>query len=887
MATIALAVVGGAIGAPFAGFTLGASVITGATIGMAIGGAVGGVIDNTFLFPAIFGRGGSQTYTGPRLDDIQAQTASEGSPQRFYVGPYNRGAGTIIWQNDWTTDPTKERLVEEEQGGGKGGGGGGGGSTTTKTYYYSVDLAISVCEAFGGISAIRRIWADSKIIYDDTGNRTYTATTYNRVSTGSTRPRGYIEFAGLDIIASEIVTASVTGRTMNVTGVGTMTINYATLIDANTVRVYFDDAQVNDSGGPVTFSFNPVVDSRTDGIRCYLGTQTSPDSYMQSVVEAQHGAGTCPAYRGTAYVVLQNLQLADFGNRIPSFNFLVEESKYCSVGDAITKLCTRIEDIALPVNTHEVRGSLFGFGVGEIGSLAQTIEPLLLAYNLACVEVNGVLHFFNRAKEDVVTIAAADLNTTDAGTTSVAGPMELSDTNERELPSEVRVQFIEPSSDFLQGVQSERRVNVDFKNVSTVELPLVMTARQARDVASRLLWSAWSERLQCSVTLPFKYPQIQETDLLTFTAEGETWTMRVDQADRGGINYIIKASGRIVEPSVYRAASLVDESEVIPPVGPYVPPVLSYHLLDLPALVSDHASEVGFYHSVAPETPGTGWKGAGGYTTNDGSTYSSLFSAPFRGSHGVTYNTNGFGVLPTATDAAYGQWDRTSSLDVQLDFGELSSNSEEYVVAGGNRLVVGSEIIGFRTATLLGTTAEGRKQYRLTQLLRGCLDTRDFMSGHTSGERVIVLSTTTIGWKSLNPSLRGASKSYKIVPTAGLVDDATAYSFTTNGRSMKPYGPAYVEGSHATGGSWFVTFRNRGTGQYRSLASYRPASVATNEVDIMNGGTVVRTLTGTESVEYTQANQITDFGSDQSSITVRVYELDADGNRGNKTEITL
>ncbi|GAA6177934.1 baseplate multidomain protein megatron [Sulfitobacter pacificus] len=55
-------------------------------------------------------------------------------------------------------------------------------------------------------------------------------------------------------------------------------------------------------------------------MRVYSGSQ---DQLPDPVIEAIEGAGKVPAYRGTAYVVLENLGLAPFGNRIPQFSFEV------------------------------------------------------------------------------------------------------------------------------------------------------------------------------------------------------------------------------------------------------------------------------------------------------------------------------------------------------------------------------------------------------------------------------------------------------------------------------------------------------------------------------------------------------------------------------------
>jgi len=56
------------------------------------------------------------------------------------------------------------------------------------------------------------------------------------------------------------------------------------------------------------------------GIRVYTGSETQgPDPK----IEAVEGAGNAPGYRGTAYVVIEDLDITAFGNRVPVFNFEV------------------------------------------------------------------------------------------------------------------------------------------------------------------------------------------------------------------------------------------------------------------------------------------------------------------------------------------------------------------------------------------------------------------------------------------------------------------------------------------------------------------------------------------------------------------------------------
>jgi hypothetical protein len=66
---------------------------------------------------------------------------------------------------------------------------------------------------------------------------------------------------------------------------------------------------------------NKLLDMSKYNIRIYKGEESqAPDSLIQSI----EGAGKTPAYRGQAYVVFEDLKLAEFGNHIPNFNFEVK-----------------------------------------------------------------------------------------------------------------------------------------------------------------------------------------------------------------------------------------------------------------------------------------------------------------------------------------------------------------------------------------------------------------------------------------------------------------------------------------------------------------------------------------------------------------------------------
>ena len=58
--------------------------------------------------------------------------------------------------------------------------------------------------------------------------------------------------------------------------------------------------------------------------RLYKGTE---DQNPDPTIESYEGVGSTPAYRGLAYVVIEDFPLANYGNRIPNFTFEVKRKK--------------------------------------------------------------------------------------------------------------------------------------------------------------------------------------------------------------------------------------------------------------------------------------------------------------------------------------------------------------------------------------------------------------------------------------------------------------------------------------------------------------------------------------------------------------------------------
>ncbi|MCE8006590.1 glycoside hydrolase/phage tail family protein [Aestuariivita sp.] len=82
----------------------------------------------------------------------------------------------------------------------------------------------------------------------------------------------------------------------------------------------------------------------------YSGTM---DQVPDPVMEAVEGAGQVPAYRGTAYVVMENLPLEPFGNRVPQFSFEVTRPEQRGTAAAPGSMPHGVEAVALVPGSGE------------------------------------------------------------------------------------------------------------------------------------------------------------------------------------------------------------------------------------------------------------------------------------------------------------------------------------------------------------------------------------------------------------------------------------------------------------------------------------------------------------------------------------------------------
>jgi hypothetical protein len=92
------------------------------------------------------------------------------------------------------------------------------------------------------------------------------------------------------------------------------------------------------------------IDRGTVALRFYPGSE---DQLPDPKIEAVEGAGNAPAYRGIAYVVIEDLELAQFGNRVPQLSFEVVRAAQPASPAEPGRPADLIEGVALIPGTGE------------------------------------------------------------------------------------------------------------------------------------------------------------------------------------------------------------------------------------------------------------------------------------------------------------------------------------------------------------------------------------------------------------------------------------------------------------------------------------------------------------------------------------------------------
>lgn len=507
-----------------------------------------------------------------------------------------------------------------------------------------------------------------------------------------------------------------------------------------------------------------------------------------------------------------------------------------------------------------------GFTLTSPITVRNALEFLTTAYFFDVVESDGILKCVPRGNESVKAVPEDDL--IPSKKKDVQDVLEIVRAQELELPQRVNVTYIDRPFNYDPVTQTSQRQTVKAVDQVTMNLPIVMGATQAKKIADVTLYKRTSFQLK----LPPKYVRIEPTDIITVTVSGVAHEMRVVKTDMEA-NGVMKISAIAEDISSYDFYTAAGETtkKLTPPV--LVPDTIT-QFIDAPPLPTDTAENQGLLR-IGVAADGANWNGAAIYRSDDGGEAGGNSFNVLAGLDGAAT----FGTIITNLPAgSFETWDLVNEVEVILTSGSLASVSELAVLNGVNAALIGSELVQFENAQLIGEST-----YKLTKLLRGRQGTEWAIDSHAAGDR-FVLITPALYTTAIANNLIGREMFYKTVSVGNSLGNTAESSFIYQGNNLKPFAPVHVKGERDGSGNLTVTWirRSRVDGEWRDGVDILLGEESeAYEVDILNGGNVVRTIEITSpTATYSAANQIVDFGSAQSSIDIEIYQLSAVVGRG-------
>jgi hypothetical protein len=537
---------------------------------------------------------------------------------------------------------------------------------------------------------------------------------------------------------------------------------------------------------------------------------------------------------------------------------IIRRNQDGSVAAIVSDILSRAGYAAGDSDVSALADSLItGYVLQDPTSARHAIEPLQAYTPFDLIETAGQLKAVLRGGDASATLPSSEARAALLGKTQPPALLTVR-SQEMDLPREVCVDAIDPSRNYEVNSQRARRIATSAKSTQKITLPIVCSAGTAKQIAERLLFTAWAERNLIKLSVSRAWLALDPSDVVDL---GNGNLLRVTSITQSG--GLVQIEGFYSYAASLDSAAVADGGQAI--IASASAPVASIlYLLDLPLL---HATDdqPGVYVAASGLT---GWRGATVMRSSDGASYSAVAQMPLAASCGIATSvlSSGSALYP----------DNANSVTVQMSQDELSSCGWIDLTTGSNAALLGNEIIQFQTATLIGPGL-----YRLSNLLRGRRGTESATTTHAIGEAFVLLQAGTVDFLAARLSDRGATYDFRALTTSQSLSDAQDYAFTYGMRTLCPLSPVLTKAARSGGTTGDLTLtwarRARLNAEWVDYIDV-PLDEAQElyEVDVMNGAAVMRAFTGltAPTVTYTAAQQTADWGgSVPATFTINLYQI--------------
>jgi hypothetical protein len=369
----------------------------------------------------------------------------------------------------------------------------------------------------------------------------------------------------------------------------TYDVSFAVLISGNPIRrvrkIWLNKKLAFDAGDSTALVFGPGAGTHKDfdTLRVYQGTHTqNPDPS----IEADKGVGNVSGYRGSSYIVIDTLQLANYNNGVPqTVEILVEEAVTGSLRRVVATICAMAGLDTNLISTSSLDGALRGFIIDDNVSVADSFKPLAMAYNFDVADIDGALRFVPRGRYPSSTVPVDQLGAHDPDQDRPP-PITWQRAPELNLPQEVSLTFLDPDRDYQPNTATVRREGGNAQNNIAETVKLVLSVTDGQRQCDLLAWEAWSARQGATTSTDDLREDIKATDVHAFETPTGFDTYRVTRRSRGQ-NGVIELQLVADRPLLYNSTL----PGIPAPVAPTSVP--AFHPLNTPVFIEPPADLAG------------------------------------------------------------------------------------------------------------------------------------------------------------------------------------------------------------------------------------------------------------------------------------------------------
>lgn len=511
------------------------------------------------------------------------------------------------------------------------------------------------------------------------------------------------------------------------------------------------------------------------GFRLHLGGE---DQAVDSLIASAEGIAS-PAYRGCAYAVFEMLQLADFGNRIPSLTFEV-------IADEGPVLVSTIARVLAGEVSGTAALAVGGFAASG-GSVGAVLAMLGQAGGAWFAPDGAGLVMRDGAG---ATIAVAD----DGYAVSGKGIRRARAVAAIEtVPRTVTVGYYDATRDYQAGLQRARRPGAGVRD-DRIEVPAVLDAGAAKTVAEAMLARAEAGRVRRTVAAGFGAMAIAPGACVTIAGEDGVWRV-ADVSIEGMVTSLglvpLVAASLPASATSGRVSGAIDAV-----VGATILRAFEVAGLEDTPLTAPRMT-------VVAAGAGAAWRQAALlYSVDDGVSWVAA---------GATAAPAVLGTIASvAPEAPATLVDRQGAFEVVLAHAEMELGDADAAALdrGVNLALLGDELVQFGRAEPLGGA-----RWRLSDLLRGRRGSEAAAGSQIIGDRFVLLEADAARAFDMPVAILGR----EVRVMASGVGDATPVETrcVMRGASVVPPSPVHLDWHAEADGSATVRWARRSRAGWR------------------------------------------------------------------------